>query len=163
MSVTVYYVSQVSMVVRQDSPFLSPSNPDYRLDGMDTAATLNAGTTPPVLNGSQYRKPLVGGAATIDLTSFPGNSNNEIINGTGMRVNVAKFKNPSTNTGAITVKFGAASPYLLGGAGWSQTLQPGEEWTFKGLAKAPVIGSGAKNIDLAGTGTEALDVTIGVG
>jgi hypothetical protein len=75
-----------------------------------------------------------------------------------------KFQNPATNANSIIVKFGAANAYTLGGsAAWTMTLQPGQEFMGFGNGVNTVISASIKNIDISGTGSQVLNVTIAVG
>lgn len=118
---------------------------------------LNAGTTPPVSLHAPVTQALTAGAATLDLTNLPGITAGEIVNATGLKAQLVKFENPLTNANSITVRAGAATPYLLLGAAWTLTLAPGQSaGPFNLAGAAPVVGAGAKNIDLVGTGTQSL-------
>jgi hypothetical protein len=76
-----------------------------------------------------------------------------------------KFKNKSTNANAITIAKGASNGYTGFGSAFSVTLQPGDEWTFKGNDNAGVtdVGSGAKTLDVSGTGAQVLQFHIVAG
>ena len=69
----------------------------------------------------------------------------------------------ATNANPITIKFGAANPYNLLGASWQIVLAPGQEAQSYLKDGAPAIGSGAKNIDLSGTGAQALQCQVVLG
>ena len=69
------------------------------------------------------------------------------------------------STNKITVAKGASNGYGLDTAGdtWSVPLSPGE-WMMVGTNGAsPTIGSGAKVIDVTGTGSQALNVAVVMG
>ncbi len=106
---------------------------------------------------------LVSGAGILDLLLLPS-SDGGTFSGNGKKVRIAEFSNPDTNADPITITFGAATPYALLGATFLITLKPGQSTGSIYLADgAPVIGSGAKHIDVAGVGTEVLNFTIVVG
>lgn len=131
-------------------------------DGHNTVLVMNATTTPPALQHATFQAALTAGAATIDLTALPGTQGTVV--GTGQKVRACFFRNPATNANPITIKFGAANPYLLLGAAWSMVLTPGQ---FVGPIYlkdgAPAIDATHKNIDLSGTGAQALDCVIVLG
>lgn len=141
------------------------------LPGQNTAAfaplnetlSLNAGTTPPASQHATFNAALTAGAGTIDLTNLPGITAGEVVNGTGLKVQVAKFLNPLTNANPITLKFGALNPYNLLGASWQVSLAPGQSLLVNGNAATPAIAAGAKNIDISGTGAQALSVHLVLG
>ncbi len=129
-------------------------------NGWDTAATLNAGSTPPFTTVCQFTKALASGAATIDLTGVP-TTNGATANLTGLKVQMARFQNPSANN--ITVSFGAANSYNLLGAAFVIVVHPGAEVICRMVDTAPDVASGAKNIDLSGTLAQTLRVTLWAG
>ena len=97
-------------------------------------------------SGAQYT--LSGGAATIDLTNLLGTQAN--IDGSGLKNQVIRFQNPSTNTGTLTIAPGGSNPYPIFGAGNEFDLPVGAEVTFR-TDEAPAIsdisGSAASEID----------------
>lgn len=133
-------------------------------DNANTSKVLNATSTasqPAVTKMVWFDQALSGGAATIDLTSLTG-TNGATVTFSGLKVCVAKFKNPSGN-GAMTVKFGVANPYNLLGASWTLIIPADSEITVYSNEGAPDVAGGAKDIDIAGTGTETLEVQLFAG
>ena len=123
---------------------------------------LKPDSSPPVTCGALFQQALTTGAATIDLTVLDG-FNDKVVNGTGLRVQLLRVKNPATNANPITVAKGASNGYDGFGSAFSITLQPGAEMTFLTSDAGGDIGSGNKTLDLTGTGTQALDVEIIMG
>lgn len=164
MSIAVAYASTVTTVETFDTnvPAISAGDNTITHTGYNTSANLNAGTTQPATLAAYFLKALSSGAATIDLTALSG-TGGVTVDGTGLKVQVAKFKNPSTNANTITVTFGASNAYLLGGAAFKFILQPGMEITVFGNDATPDVGSSTKNIDIAGTGSQALQCSIVLG
>ena len=161
MSVKLAYISQVTV---QESITVSAPDvvaPTVTHKTFNTTLNLSATSTPPVSKTASFAKALSAGAATIDLTNLTGTVGT--VDGTGTKVQSAKFLNPSTNANAITVKAGASNAYLLGGTSWSFILSPGMEITVYGNNATPSIDATHKNIDLAGTGTQALNVVLVMG
>lgn len=159
MPVTVTYQSKatVAEVLSNNVPFASVKT--VTQSGMDTTATLKADSTPPATTCALFQKALSSGAATIDLTSLTG-TNGAAVDFTGLKVQIAKFANPATNANPITVTFGASNGYLLGGTAWKAILSPGDEITFFKNDTGPDVDSTHKTIDLAGTGSQALNVEL---
>lgn len=149
LSITEILAANVAMLV--DKSIVHQSN---------TARQLNSASAVPVTKAASIVKALAAGVGTIDLTALPG-AGGGTVDGTGLKVQLAKFANPSTH--AITVKFGAANPYLLGGTNWTFTVQPGGELVVYANKLAPDIASGAKSIDLVGTLTDTLDCIFAMG
>ena len=158
MSVTVTYVSTLTAAEVLTTNVPDAAAPTVTHNGFNSSATLNAASTPSVSKMASFQKALSGGAATIDLTALVG-TNGAAVDFTGLKAAAVKFQNPATNANAITVKAGASNAYLLHGASWSIILQPGEEYLWKAgvVNAAPTVGASLKNIDLAGTGTQALN------
>lgn len=139
------------------------SNPDILINGLGDSDTINAGTTVPATKVAKFNQALTAGAATIDLTALPGQTADETVVGTGLKVQIAEFRNLSTNANNITVTFGAANGYLLAGAAWKAILAPGQSVRFILKDAAPDVDGTHKNIDLAGTGTQVLEVFLILG
>jgi len=128
----------------------------------DTEIQLGAGSVPVVTKKANFLLTLSGGAATIDLTALPDLAG--VQDFTGLKVQAIKFRNPSANV--MTISKGASNGYGLDG-GNAFTIpvapvyqsRPGE---FLGLFPegTPDVAAGAKNIAVAGTGTQTLQCTI---
>lgn len=123
---------------------------------------LNAGSAAPATEVAGFRKTLSGGAGTIDLTSLTGTEGT--VDGTGLKVQALLIVAVSTNNAAgVVLTPGASNGIDLRGSSWRETLLPGQ-WALYYLAdKAPDIASGDRTIDLAGTGTDAVDVLVVMG
>ena len=145
-----------------NQPLVNLSSDSVQYSGLNTSLSLSGTSTPPASVVGILAQALTSGAATIDLTNVPG-TNGVAVSGNGLKIRAVKFANPASNANPITIKFGAANPYLLFGASWSIILQPGQEFLAYLKDAAPAIGSGSKNIDLAGTGTQVLNVLILMG
>lgn len=153
MAVSLAYSAQVSVTETLD---LTPTGLSQTIthNTYNSSQNLSATTSVPCTKVAGGLATLSGGALTLDLTTVTG-VEGITRNMTGLKVQCFKFKNKSTNAGTMTVTFGAANPYLLAGSGWKMILQPGQEFTFFGNEATPDVAAGAKNIDIAGTGTEA--------
>jgi hypothetical protein len=161
MAVAVIYSSTLTAAETLTTNVPDAATPTVNHTGFNSTATLNAASTPPVSKMASFQQALSAGAATIDLTALVG-TNGATVTFNGLKVAAVKFQNPGTNANAITIKAGASNAYLLGGAAWSWILQPGDEFLWKAGAvnAAPTVGASLKNIDLAGTGTQALNVIV---
>jgi len=164
MSVSVSYESKVTTTetITTAVPAISSNANSVLHNAYSTSKAMTASTTPPATKCAYMLKSLSGGAATIDLTSLTG-VNGAAVDGTGLKVQVMKFKATTSNTGAITVTFGASNPYNLKGATFSFDLKAGQEDTFYGNDATPDIANDACEIDLSGTGSESLQVSIIMG
>ena len=130
-------------------------------DNINTSAVLNASSTIPVTKMIWVNQALTAGAKTLDLTSLTG-TNGASVDFTGLKVQVAKLKNPTGNA-AMTIKFGAANPYNLLGASWTLIILAGQEITVYGNDATPDVAGGAKDIDIAGTGSEIIEIQLVAG
>lgn len=162
-TVTLNYAGQFNWTETPNStaPDVAALNAQVQHTLLSNALNLNANTTPPATAGAAFLQALAAGVATVSLAALPGYGG-ATINGTGLKVRAYKFQNPASNANAITIKFGASNPYLLLGAAWSIVLNPGDE--VQGLVTAaPTVAGGALNIDLSGTGTQALNIALILG
>lgn len=162
MSVTTAYTSALTATETLTTNVPDVTSNSIVHSGYNKTLNLTGATTPPVSKTASFAKALSAGAATIDLTALVG-TNGAAVDGTGLRVVMCKFQAPAANANPITLKFGAASPYNLLGASWQIVLSPGQEVLFYGVAAAPAIAAGAKNIDLSGTGSQAVNCIIVMG
>lgn len=160
-TITANVVSTLS-VVETDSN-ASPTDNTITYDQLSELAGYTAATDVPVTKDVPFTKALSSGTATIDLTNLT-HSNGATIDGTGLKVRACKFRNPAANANAITLTFGASTPYLLFGSAWKITLQPGQSFgPCLLLSGAPTISGSLKNIDLAGTLSQSLECHLVLG
>lgn len=133
--------------------------------GLGESFTLNATSTPAVSKKACNALALTTGAATIDLTSMPGKNPDETVNGTGLKPQLIKFRNKSTNANKMVVSQGASNPVLIDGVTttWSIPLAPGQSVTLSLDGAATTVGSGAKIIAIAGTGSQVFEYEIVMG
>lgn len=127
-----------------------------------TGTTLQSTTTPAVSEAGFCTQALSGGAATIDLTSLT-TSRGRAMNFTGVKIRTFRAKNPSTNTGTITIAKGASNGYTGFGSSFSIALKPGEEMSFYDGGNGVAVSSTVKTLDLAGTGSESLQFAVSGG
>ena len=163
-SVALTYVTKLTVVetLGVNVPGAEDVNARIIHDKFNANISLTGASTVPATKVVVTQKALVAGAATLDLTALVG-TNGAAVDLSGLKVQAVKFRNPSANANAITVKFGATNGYLLGGAAWSFILEPGMEIVVYGNDKTPDVDATHKNIDLAGTLVQALDVVIVAG
>lgn len=160
MSLKVRYVAEVK-ASEVPAASLSPAVPTAASplvhSGFSTTLNLDAASAPPVSKVAYFNKALSGGTGTIDLTAAPHNG--ATVDFTGLKVVCLKLKNKAGN-GVMTIGKGASNGYEALGNAWTIKLQPEQEATFYFKAAAPVVGGSAKTIDVVGTGTEQLEVSI---
>lgn len=159
MSVALSYSTALTVTeVPSNVPFVNTQTA-LQHNGMNTSASLNAGTTPSVTAFAGFNKALSAGTASIDLTALTG-TNGATVNLNGLRVVAIKFKAKGNNTGALTIAKGATNGYTGLGASFSITLPIGGETVFYGVAGAAAVSGTLKVFDLTGTGTDSVDVEI---
>lgn len=165
MAVQVTYASTVSVRETMDVgvPAIADNANAVNHTGFNTSKALNAATTPTAAKAVNFDKAMTAGAATIDLTSLTG-VNNGTVSLSGLKVHILKVRAPADNAAPLTVGKGASNGYSLSGTtAWSVPLEPGAEVTLYGAGEAPDVGGSAKTIDLAGTGTDAVEVHVTAG
>lgn len=135
------------------------------VNGISQSGTLTASTTPAATKHSQWTVTLSGGAATIDLTAIPGLNGSETIDGTGLKVRLLQFYTPAANANVVSVTKAVSNGYGLDAAGtsWTESLDPDTGRSMWLNTTAPTIGSGAKNITVAGTGSQTIQVGVVLG
>lgn len=163
MSIALTFASTVTVVETFTGDYVSPVDATVTINQLNESESLTASTGVPVTKVAAYQKTMSSGSATIDLTALPGLTADETVVGTGLKVQVAKFRNLSTNANNITVAKGASNGYGLIGSAWSVILAPGQSLTFWGDEAAPDIASNAKTIDITGTGSQVLEVQFVMG
>ncbi len=156
MADTVRAIYDLKLQIRQTT--------DVSLDGVANqehtretanAATLDASSTPAVSKSWWDDGTLTAGAATIDLTALV-RANLPNVDMTGLKVQLFKFIATSTNTAGIRIKVGASNAYnIFGDANGEITLLPGGVHFQYIPEQLPDVASGAKDIDLSSSDTDA--------
>lgn len=135
---------------------------NLRYGGYDRQSTIRSDAVAPavpVTKFAYFEQALTAGAATIDLTAMTHNEGGTV-DGTGLKVQFARFTAPLDNEAAITITPDVTDGYTVTD---EHVLQPGQSAMYELAEEAADIASGAKNIDLAGTGTDSLLCTIVMG
>lgn len=165
MSSTITLTSVDQATVTETFSGALAGNPDVAFGALNESQTLTAASAPPVTKHATFEQALTAGTATIDLTALPGRTVDETIDGTGLKVQLLRVRAKSTNANVISIAKGASNGYGLdaGGAAWDVTLSPGQRARFDLDDAAPDVAAGAKDLDLAGTGAQILEVEIVLG
>ncbi len=157
-TVAVTVNSQATIAGTFTGTYVSSADNTITVNGLNETIVLGAGTTPPVSKYAVNQKALSTGTGTIDLTALPGLSVDETVTFTGLKLQVLKIRNLSTNANKITVSKGAVNGYQLDGATtWTIALAPGQGALLYLNGAADVVGGGNKTIDLVGTGSQVLE------
>lgn len=164
-TVAVTYEAKATVVETLDAtgaPGAAETKRRVTHDAWNSAKSLSGSTTPPATLHAAFEKALVAGVATIDLTALVG-TNGIAVDGTGLRVQVLRVRAKSTNANPITIGKGAANGYTGLGATYSEALAPGAENLHYVNDAGSDIGGTNKNLDLAGTLAQVLEVEIVLG
>lgn len=155
----------VSSLTITETPAVFGGSGSLTIAPMNETQALSASTTPAVTAAASFQQALSGGAATIDLTSLPGLETTDTVSFNTLKVQQMKLQNPSTNANKIVASNGATNPYRLDGAttAWIITLAPGQSVLLNLANAGDTVGSSHKTIDLAGTGSQALNVEMTAG
>lgn len=144
-------------------------------EASDQTATFNsssstdaytASTSVPVTKHAKYTLTLSSGSGTIDLTSLPGITANETVDGTGLKLQKMRLANPSANANKISVTNGASNGYRTDGATTNSltvALAPGQSVLLEFDEAADDVGSSHKTFDVTGTGSQTLSVHVVLG
>ncbi len=146
------------------SPTFADTNTSNRkvvTNGLNISKTLNAGSTPPGTMLSAFQKTLVSGGGQIDLRTLPGTTGTQ--DGNGLKLQACILYNPTTNANTITVAVGTSNGYTFAGAACSVTLSPGDTIALFRNDTAPDVDGTHKLLDIAGTGSQVLDVELVLG
>lgn len=144
------------------------SSPTISHSAWGTNVNLSSSSTPVITKGAFFSQALTAAAATIDLTALTG-TNGAAVTLTGLKVQRFVFINGTVSgnaiaagsNSAVTITVGAANPYdLFGSAAGTIVVAAGAGifWTCNETLED--VDATHKEIDLAGTGTDAFLVGI---
>lgn len=164
MSVTLNLLSNITVaeILETNVPAATSNKRTITHDQFNTAATLNAESTPPATKVACFEQTLTGGTDTVDLTNLTG-TNGSSVDGTGLRVQAMKVKSKSDNSGSATIAIGASNGYDGFGANFEITLAPGGEQTIFTNDAGGDIGATKKDLDITGTADDVLEIAIVMG
>lgn len=160
MAVSLAYALKADVTETLETNVDAANNPSIVHSKYSLSGTLNATSSVPATKVVAGKFALTAGARTLDLTNLVG-TNGATVNGTGLKVQslLLRPRGPS----AMTFSQGAANPYQFGGANWSIRRASGQAVMLLGNDQDPDIAGGAKNIDVAGVGTEEFEMVIVMG
>lgn len=139
-----------SISAEDDGPAAAVSY-DVNASKWAISKTFNAASTPAATEAASFTLALIAGAATINLTALV-DINDRAVDATGKKL-LAIYLEP-LGANAMTFVPGASAGYNVFGATSKLVVDPsGFAIVGKGT-NAPVVGVGAKNIDVTGTGTQ---------
>lgn len=152
-------MATVKETISVNTGAMTPSDLNRQLvfDAYDHNGRMDATTTPAATKFAKFLLTLSTGAATIDLSSLTG-TNGALINGTGLKVQLIMIK----NLGAALMTFaeGGSNGYAIGS---SLVVHPSGVGFIYAPEVLPDIASGAKTIDVTGTGSQTAEITIVMG
>lgn len=121
--------------------------------------TLNSASTPAVSQVYSQLVTMTAGAKTLDLTSL-ATLNGGTFDATGLTIIAMRLKASSGNANPITIEPGAANGYDFQGADWQWTGDAEDEALFYSDDNAPTVAGADKDLDISGTGSQTIEVTI---
>ena len=163
MSVSVSYVSQLTVTEALETNVGDLSDKSITHSGYNSAASSNAASVPPASKVAAGQVNMIAGAGSIDLTALALGAQGTVVDMTGMRVQFIKVKALAGNANPITISKSVANGYDGFGASFSLSLAPGGEMLLRGNDGGNDVAAGNKGLTLAGTGTQgiALEVVAG--
>lgn len=138
-------------------PAVSSASVVVKHDQYNDDEFINATSTVPATKVAAFEQALTAGAATIDLTNMTG-TDGDAVTGLGLKLQILKLRNKSTNAGAITITDGLSNGYIGLGNSFLLELGVGAHALFFLNDTADDVGASVKTLDLAGTGTDVLEV-----
>ena len=163
MSVRATIVSNLTIIETVGDTYASSADNTVTLNGMNETISRTGSSTPAVTKSAAFRVTMSGGAATINLAALSG-LNGATIDLTGLKLQAIKFRNLSTNANDITIVPGAANGYnIFGAADGKVVLSPGQSILMSLQDQGQDVASGDRTIDISGTGSQVLEVTLVAG
>lgn len=165
MSIEVTYAVTGTIVETLTGPFVSAADATTTTNGLNIAGVLNASSTVPATKYAAGRLTLSSGSGTLDLTALPGRTADEVVDGTGLKLQLLILHNRSTNANKITITKGASNGIGLAASNdtWTLTLSPDQTVGLYLKDAGPDIASDKKTLDISGTGSQELDYEIVMG
>ena len=162
-TVSVAYASNIT--ITETFSVANAADNTILVNTYNQTGTLTASSTVPATKQATFPLTMSGGTGSVDLTALPGLNANETVDGTGLKAQLLLLLNPSTNANSITVAKGASNGYGWNTAGtsWTVSLSPGQWAMFGGNDVGPDVASGARLLDVTGTASQVLDVSIVLG
>ncbi len=163
MSVSVSYVSNLTVAEALETNVADLSDKSIVHSGFNTALTASAASTPPATKVAAGVVNVTSGAGSIDLTSLPLGAQGAAVDFTGLRVQFLKLKAPATNANPITISKAVSNGYDGFGAAFSLTLYPGGEQLIRTNDAGNDVGGANKALTLAGTAAQGIDIEVVAG
>lgn len=165
MSTTISAAYNIGFAVTETFSEASSADNTILVNGLVESGTLTASSTVPATKHTYYTLTMSGGTGSIDLSSLPGSNSDETVVGTGLKVQLIKFKAPVTNANIITVASGVSNGYGFDASGtaWTHTLSPGQSMCCSLIDLSQDVASGDRIIDVTGTGSQTLEVHVVLG
>lgn len=147
-------------VTNTADPTATPANIGLDLSSINPGAfraSWNSGTTPDGEDAWSGQIALSSGAATIDLTNLTQTNLSTVINATGKKIRVIALLADANNANVIAIGTGASNGYA--GIGTISALLAGN-MTIRTCNGSTAIDGTHKTLDLAGTGSQILNILI---
>lgn len=151
MSVVAQIVMKAKVTETLEANASSLSDAQVVHSAFDHTVTIQSDSAVPATKVSAAVVALSTGTKTLDLTALTG-TNGATVDATGLKLQVWKLKNLGAND--MTFADGASNGYAALGTDFSFILKPNQQAMFYLPDNAPDVGSGAKTIDVTGTGSQ---------
>lgn len=121
----------------------------------------NAVGAPDVTKAAFQTVAMTAGAVTVDLTALLLNAGAVTL--TGLKPRGLRIQALAANGANVTVVKGASNGYTGMGSSFSVVLAPGQAFLFWFAATGTAVGSGVKTLDISGTGTDGVRLSVVAG
>lgn len=159
---TISAVLNISLAVTEtisttESPLIDSADATVK-EKISVSRTMDASSTPDGELHAAMQIALIAGAKTVDFTALTRHGG-AAVSFSGKDLRAIVLQNPATNANDMTFVHGASNSLaVLGAATYSITLKPGQSFAFDHKSSGPTVGSGAKNMDVTGTGTQVFNL-----
>jgi hypothetical protein len=162
-TVSAVYALQATVTETFTGEYVSSGDNTITINGLNETGTLNASSSVPATKVASGQLTMTAGAATLDLTALVNTASaGQTVTHTGLKPQIMILRNLSTNANNMTVGKGASNGWspVAAGTTWSLPLAPAQSHMFLLKDLAIDVAAGAKDIDVAGTGSQILEWTI---
>jgi hypothetical protein len=164
MAFDIAFTQQVRITETVVDDFTDEAADTFRKE-LEQVLSLDDASTPDIEDYAIFTVTMTAGAATVNLAALAHIHGGATItkNATGKKVRLLGFLTPLANTGNVTIAKGASNGYAPLGSTYERILAPDtmESQYFK--AAATDVASGARTLDVSGTGSETVKMVVAWG
>lgn len=158
MSVELEILQRLRITETVIDDFISAAQDTLQRDAGKGTVELDDGTTPDVEDYAIFELALSGGAGSINLAALPHNHGGVNITKdfTGKKIRAWLFWTPDTNANNITITKGASNGYSPVGTSFTKVIPPNGASSDDFDTAAIDVASGARLLDVTGTGSQVV-------